>query len=42
MNKNSQNTVLYKALNFRANETTVMLLISTASYTHWIYTDLVK
>ena len=35
------NIVSYKALTVEANQTTVMLLISAGSYTHWMCIELV-
>ena len=32
----------YCSVNFKENEITAMLLMSTASYTHWMYPELVK
>jgi hypothetical protein len=36
-----QNIVAYKTLTVKTNETTVMMLVSAASYTHRMDTDLV-
>jgi hypothetical protein len=36
-----QNNALYKAHSVKITKTTTMLLISAASYTHWMCTELV-